>query len=170
VTTLSLRWPAIALAPLLFGCASAHLSPEAAAVELSPSPPAQAGLDPSHCQALAVLVGQAGDGFRGWVPGQDVVTTAMNDLRKQAAALGANYVQHDPPVPGTPGNMGSSTIPTTVRGTAYRCDRNMGDAGAVASAEGDASVNAPPPADTGAFSSGSAPGAANSASTTTRPR
>jgi hypothetical protein len=155
---LSLRWRVVALASLVPGCATARLSPEAAAVDVSTNPPSQSGLDPAHCQSLGVLVGSAGDGFRGWVPGQDVVTTAINDLRKQAAALGANYVQHGAPQLGVPGNTGSSTTPTTVSGIAYRCDRTIGDAsGAVATAESDAS--AAPLATAGAFTSGSPPDA-----------
>jgi hypothetical protein len=121
-----LRWPAAALClplGLASGCASPRLPPEVAAVDVSTSPPAAAGLDPSRCQSLGGVVGQAGAGFRGWVPGEDVEVTALNDLRRRAASLGANFVQHDPPVRGVAGNVGTDTIPTTVKGTAYRCER-----------------------------------------------
>lgn len=151
---LPLRWRAAALSPLLLGCATGRLSPQAAAIDVSASPPSQSGSDPRHCQWLGSLVGRA-----GWVPSQDLVTSAMNDLRKQAAVLGANYLQHDPPHLGVSGNVGSSSTPTTVSGIAYRCDRVDGSGG-VASAESDASVNVPPPpAQSGAFTSGSAPDA-----------
>jgi hypothetical protein len=141
---------------LVSACAAGHLSPEAAAINVSANPPAQSGLDPSRCQALASLVGRA-----GWVPTQDLVDSAMKDLRNQAVALGANYLQHDPPKMGVSGNMGSSSTPTTVSGIAYRCDGNDGGASGVASAESDASASVPAPGTTGAFTSGNAAGTAH---------
>ena len=47
----------------------------------------------------------------------------MNDLRNQAAELGANFIQYDTPTLGVlEGNHGSNTTTATVSGVAYRCD------------------------------------------------
>ena len=47
---------------------------------------------------LAYLVGRGGGTFGGdFITNEDLIEYAMNDLRNQAGAQGANYVQNDPP-------------------------------------------------------------------------
>lgn len=71
------------------------------------------------CVSLKYLVGKGGGTFGGaYVANEDLVEYAMNDLRNEAAQLGANYVQHDPP---QMGHGGGTTTTVTISGTAYRC-------------------------------------------------
>ena len=79
----------------------------------SPNPPA------AGCTSVKFIVGHGGGSFAGeWVANDDLVEYAMNDLRNQAADLGANYVQHDAP---QMGDGDGTTSTATISGTAYRC-------------------------------------------------
>jgi hypothetical protein len=105
---------ALALSVLSAGCATASLSRQGAKVAATRNPP---GPD---CTALKYLVGKGGGTFGGdMVPNEDLVEYAMNDLRNKAAKLGADYIQHDPPMMGA-GPKGVTTT-VTISGTAYRC-------------------------------------------------
>lgn len=68
----------------------------------------------------------------------------MNDLRNQAARLGANYVQHDSPQMGVTGSdTGTTTSTATVNGTAYSCHGSAGTVTAPTTS-GIPSATAPP--------------------------
>jgi hypothetical protein len=68
---------------------------------------------------LGYLTGRGGGTFGGgWITNDKLVEYALNDLRNQAAKLGANYVQHDPPQMGS-GDGTTTTV--TITGTAYLC-------------------------------------------------
>jgi uncharacterized protein YbjQ (UPF0145 family) len=72
-------------------------------------------------------VGKGGGTFGGsWIANEDLIEYAMNDMRNQAAELGANYVQHDPP---TLGQGEGTTTTATITGTAYQC-RSVAASGA----------------------------------------
>jgi len=95
------------------GCSTAALSPAGARVVATRNPPTP------DCVSLKYLVGKGGGTFGGaYVANEDLVEYAMNDLRNEAAQLGANYVQHDPP---QMGHGGGTTTTVTISGTAYRC-------------------------------------------------
>ncbi len=96
------------------GCATSALSPRGAQVAATRNPP------PADCVAVKYIVGKGGGTFGGkWIANDDLVEYAMNDLRNQAAKVGANYVQHDPP---QLGNGNGTTTTATIPGTAYRCN------------------------------------------------
>ncbi|MDB5219592.1 MAG: putative outer rane lipoprotein [Myxococcaceae bacterium] len=96
------------------GCATSALSPQGAHVAATRNAP------PADCVSLKYIVGKGGGTFGGkWIANDDLVEYAMNDLRNQAAKIGANYVQHDPP---QLGNGDGTTTTATITGTAYRCN------------------------------------------------
>jgi hypothetical protein len=121
---------AIYVAIASVGCQQASLSQQGSRVATAQSAPVDAGWDPASCRQLGYLVGRGGGAVGGgWIPNEQLVAYAMNDLRNKAAAMGANYVQHDSPAMGVTGSNGSTTTSTaTVSGTAYQCTR-MRDAG-----------------------------------------
>lgn len=81
------------------------------------------GFVPSSCKSLGYIVGRGGGSFGGsFVSNEDLVEYAMNDLRNQAAERGANYVQHDSPQLGVPGDDGATST-ATISGTAYFCSK-----------------------------------------------
>jgi hypothetical protein len=112
----------------LSGCAHASLSSQGAGVATSSGTAAEEGYDPSSCQSLGFIVGKGG-GFGGaWMSNDALIEAAMNDLRNKAAALGANYIKHDPPQLGVAGGGGSTATSTaTISGSAYRCARAGGE-------------------------------------------
>ncbi|MEZ4374437.1 MAG: DUF4156 domain-containing protein [Polyangiaceae bacterium] len=92
-------------------------------VEMSGGPPGMSGFDPSNCVQLGFVVGHAGGLGGQWITNDTLIESAMNDLRNQAAELGANFIQYDTPTLGVlEGNSGSNTTTATVSGVAYRCD------------------------------------------------
>ena len=98
---------------VLVGCSAPALSPEARAVAVSRNPA------PPTCTSVGYLVGEGGGTFGGgWIPNDQLIDYAMNDLRNKAAKIGATYVQSDPPQLGS--GRGTTTT-ATVTGTAYRC-------------------------------------------------
>lgn len=118
------RFGAAGLAVLLLACRTAELSGKGADVVTSQSAPIDSGFDPKSCKHLGFIVGKGGGAFGGaWIANEELVNYAMNDLRNQAAARGANFVQHDTPQMGVAGdgNGGSSTTTATVSGNAYYC-------------------------------------------------
>lgn len=52
------------------------------------------------------------------IANDDLIESAMNDLRNKAAKVGADYVQHDPP---QMGHGDGTTTTVTISGTAYKC-------------------------------------------------
>jgi hypothetical protein len=102
-----------ALGCMLSGCVSNEaLSPAGARVAVIRTPMAS-------CESIGYLVGTGGGSVGGgWIANQDLIGFAINDLRNQAAALGATHVQMEPP---QLGQSGGTTSTATVTGTAYRC-------------------------------------------------
>jgi hypothetical protein len=111
-------------------CKTAELSGGGAQVATSQSAPVDSGWDPESCESLGYVVGRGGGSFGGaWISNEELITYAMNDLRNQAAELGANFVQHDTPTMGQTGSEnGSNTTTATVSGTAYSCKRKAAKA------------------------------------------
>jgi hypothetical protein len=112
---------------LLSACRTADLSGSGAKVATSPSAPVDFGYVPSSCKSLGYLVGRGGGSFGGsFLSNESLIEYAMNDLRNKAAELGANYIQHDTPQLGVPGDDGATST-ATVSGTAYFCSRRVVD-------------------------------------------
>lgn len=77
-----------ALAALVVGCSAQELSPQAAKVIASPNPA------PKGCHYISQVVGNQGNFFTGgWTSNRNLEEGSMNDLKNQAASLGANYIQ-----------------------------------------------------------------------------
>jgi hypothetical protein len=120
-----LRHLLITAIALLSACRTADLSGGGAKVATSQSAPVDFGYVPSSCKSLGYLVGRGGGSFGGGLlTNESLVEYAMNDLRNKAAELGANYIQHDTPQLGVPGDDGATST-ATVSGTAYFCSRRV---------------------------------------------
>ncbi len=132
------RWSRIFLgniaAALLVSCATAALSSSGAQVVTSQSPPVDSGWDPQSCKPLGYVLGRGGGSFGGaYLSNEHLIEYALNDLRNKAAALGANFVQQDPPQMAAEAlrpdgevatNVtGQSTSTASVGGLAYKCER-----------------------------------------------
>jgi hypothetical protein len=110
--------PALGLALLsifvfCIGCNTPDLSSEGAKVTVSPDAPRP------ECVEIKYVVGRGGGTFGGeYITNEDLIEYAMNDLRNEAAELGANYVRHDPP---TLGDGDGTTTTATVSGMAFKC-------------------------------------------------
>ena len=104
---------AFTIVALCTGCNTPDLSSEGAKVTVSPDAPR------AECVELKYVVGRGGGTFGGeYVTNDDLIEYAMNDLRNQAAEMGANYVRHDPP---TLGEGDGTTTTATVSGMAFKC-------------------------------------------------
>lgn len=115
----------LAVVALLSACKTADLSGGGAKVATSQSAPVDFGYVPSSCKSLGYLVGRGGGSFGGGLlTNESLVEYAMNDLRNKAAERGANYIQHDTPQLGVPGDDGATST-ATVSGTAYFCSRRV---------------------------------------------
>jgi len=101
----------------LSACSTASLSTEGAKVAASRNSA------PPSCAPAGYLTGKGGGTFGGaYISNEQLIEYALNDLRNQAAELGANYVQSDPPQLGS-GN--GTTTSVTITGTAYRCPKSL---------------------------------------------
>ena len=88
---------------------------------------------PRGCQNLGPVVGKGGGGGGGFVPNEDLITYAMNDLRNKAGELGATHVTYTAPGLGVLGGQnGSSVTSATVTGIAYWCADGAAPTGAAA--------------------------------------
>jgi hypothetical protein len=97
-------------------CKTSDLSPAAANVAAGRS------AAPTGCKPLKYLTGKGGGTFGGgFISNEDLIEYAMNDLRNQAAELGGNYIQHDPP---QLGSGDGTTTSVTITGTAYQCPKS----------------------------------------------
>jgi hypothetical protein len=104
---------AVVGACIVSGCSAASLSAEGAKVAASRNPA------PPGCAPAGYIIGKGGGTFGGaYISNESLIGYAMNDLRNKAAALGANYVQQDPP---ELGEGRGTTTSVTITGTAYRC-------------------------------------------------
>lgn len=112
------------LVTLLACLSTSELTTQGGEVQVSGESPAEQGYAKGSCKNLGYIVGHGGGALGGWVSNDELVQYAMNDLRNQAAELGANYLEHDSPQMGVTGGTqgGSTTTTATVSGTAYHCD------------------------------------------------
>lgn len=94
-----------ALLSLVFtivGCASQPSNPQARCIIASPNPA------PKGCKYVSQVFGNQGNFFTGaWTSNRNLEEGAMNDLKNQAANLGANYIQLINSRAGNTGNMNS---------------------------------------------------------------
>lgn len=146
---------ALAAPAFLGGCRTSELTAIGAKVHTSQSAPVDHGYAPASCKNLGYVVGTGGGAFGGgWISNEELVRYAMNDLRNKAAAMGANYIQHDSPQMGIAGNKdGVATTTATVSGTAYYCEGDPSGRGArpaAGQAAGGASAGGPPTTPEGA--------------------
>lgn len=117
------KFCAITLATIsLFGCAADPLSPQANRVIVSPNP------TPKGCHYVGQVVGNQGNFFTGtWTSNRNLEEGAMNDIKNQAANLGANYVQLINSRAGNTGNM--STYNGDISGSMHQTNiTNIGNA------------------------------------------
>lgn len=105
----------------LCSCASIEVDPMATHVLITPIAPAK------NCKYLGQVVGNQGNFFTGsWTSNKNLEVGAMNDLKNQAAKLGANYVHLITNRAGNTGSLdqfGGSLEQTNVTnlGNAYSC-------------------------------------------------
>jgi hypothetical protein len=123
------------------GCRTADLSGAGAKVAVARQAPADYGFKPDQCKMVAHVIGRGGGALGGaWVSNDKLVEYAMNDVRNQAAAKGANYVQTDAPDLQYSGDKnGVAATSATVSGTAFQC-AGAGLAVAAAPAAGESNL------------------------------
>ena len=103
------------------GCAAAALVVGAERVIVSPQAP------PNSCKFAGMIVGQQGGAFSGsWTSNRNLAQGALNELRNQALALGANYVllvntQAGQTLSGNAVSVSGRQTDVTHAGSAYRC-------------------------------------------------
>jgi len=87
------------------------------------------GFDKSQCRPLGTIIGKGGGSFGGgFISNEELIQYAMNDLRNEAARIGANVVHHSPPQLGTSGGRdGSDVSSANITGTAYLCSGVPGE-------------------------------------------
>ena len=104
------------------GCARPDLTSSGSNVAAANTSISDNGLDPRSCRNLGPVVGKSGGALGGFVPNDELLECAVNDLRNNAATKGANFVHYTAPQFGT--NADSDTG-VTISGTAYRCERRL---------------------------------------------
>jgi uncharacterized protein DUF4156 len=98
-----------AIALILAGCHSNTMNPQAARVRISSNPPAK------NCTFKGAVTSQSTTFLSS---DKNLEQDAMNDMRIQAAKMGANYVQ----IPATAsGGYNEKQTAMTVNGNAYHC-------------------------------------------------
>ena len=111
---------AIISAAALAGCAASHLESGAQQVRIVTT-------EPQGCEYLGEVTGSQGDFFTGaFTSNADLETGARNDMKNQAAKLGANTVQMLTNRAGQTGSMGQGSgsmeqTNVTYTGVAYKC-------------------------------------------------
>lgn len=99
------------LAGVLTSCAVATLNTDAARVEIANEP-----LKLASCQYLGEVIGSEGHWYTYFfLANRTLMQAAVNDLRNQAAAIGADTVFIDEPF--------DFTTSVTILGIAYRCKK-----------------------------------------------
>ncbi|MDO8953887.1 MAG: DUF4156 domain-containing protein [Gammaproteobacteria bacterium] len=110
-----------ATALLLCGCSTTPVLPEAQTIMVSTNPA------PHSCKYLGQVVGNQGNFFTGsFTSNKNLEQGSMNDLKNQAAKMGANYIQIITSRAGATGALGSnggSFMQTNVTntGNVYNC-------------------------------------------------
>ena len=103
----------IALALGSTGCTYSELRPEAQAVAATTTRPA------GNCKSLGILTGKGGGAGGIYVSNESLVEHSINDLRNQAATLGATHVVYSTP---TMGETDGTTTSAMVTGEALACE------------------------------------------------
>jgi uncharacterized protein YbjQ (UPF0145 family) len=108
-----------------FGCKAVPLAAGAEWVIVSRE------AQPETCKFLGALVGQQGGAWSGsWTSNRNLAQGALNELRNQARALGANYVKLESEHAGVTGSgstfegtgsYSSAQTDVTKTGNAYKC-------------------------------------------------
>lgn len=114
----------LSVAILMSSCASLKLEPQAQLVQVTPNPPSK------DCRYVGQVIGNQGNFFTGpWTSNKNLEQGAINDMRNQAAKLGANYIQiittragNTGSYNGTSGDFSQTNV--TYNGNAYFC-RNL---------------------------------------------
>ena len=102
-------------------CAATPLVEGAERIVVSPQ------AQPSSCKFAGTIIGQQGGAFSGpFTSNRNLAQGAMNELRNQALALGANYVllvntQAGQTVSGNAAGVSGGQTDVTHTATAYRC-------------------------------------------------
>lgn len=115
----------VILALLIGGCASIEVHPSATRIISSPNPA------PKGCKYLGEVTGNQGNFFTGgFTSNKNLEQGARNDLRNQAATLGANYVQIVISRSGHTGSYnqnigGLEQTNVTYTGNAYTCPASL---------------------------------------------
>jgi hypothetical protein len=110
------------LAVLCFGCGAAELSPAGAKVVTSLNGPSSEGYPSESCKLLGPVTGEGGGAGGALISNDELMRYALNDLRNNAASMGANFVQYSSPQLGVSGDKnGTNTTSATVMGNAYDC-------------------------------------------------
>lgn len=110
---------------MVSGCASIELDHSAQRVIASPNPA------PKSCKYVGQVTGNQGNFFTGaWTSNKNLEQGAMNDMKNEAAKLGANYIQLVTNRAGNTGSLssyngnisgGMEQTNVTNLGNAYRC-------------------------------------------------
>jgi hypothetical protein len=106
------------LALLNANCASVDLNPAGQNIQVVET------VD-SNCKSLGMVVGQGGSSWTGgaYYKNSSLLMYAQNDLRNNAAALGATHVVLKTSNFGQTGNQYGSTVTgANISGTAYKCN------------------------------------------------
>ncbi len=112
---------------LLGGCTYNQLTPEAASVVATTTRPG------GNCQSLGTLTGKGGGGGGTFVSNEVLIKHAINDVRNQAAALGATHVVTSSP---SLGGSEGTTNSAMVMGEALKCEAGAEPAAALRPIQG----------------------------------
>ena len=106
---------------LCLSCAATSLNPGAERVVVGNQPP------PAACRFVGTVVGEQGGAWSGyWTSNRNLAQGALNELRNEAQALGANYVLIISTTAGQTGagNVASASLhqtDVTHTASAYKC-------------------------------------------------
>ncbi len=102
---------------LLTGCAATSVTPQGQQVVIVQSMPQEYS---GRCQFIGEVAGSQGNWLTGgWTPNKNIAMGARNDLRNDAAKLGANVVVITDTFNSTDEDNALENI--TIIGRAYRC-------------------------------------------------
>jgi hypothetical protein len=105
----------------MVGCGATALSPGAERVLVTRNPAA------NQCRFAGTLIGQQGNAFEGpFTSNKDLAQGAVNDLKNQAHAMGANYVVLETTtagntISGGPRSISGQQTDVTHMGNAFVC-------------------------------------------------
>ncbi len=109
------------ISALMTGCSAMELKPGAERIVMSRKDA------PKSCNFKGNVVGSQGNFFTGaYTSSQNLTKGSINDMKNQAAVLGANYVMLDThatgdTISGGNGGIGGGQTNVTMSGSAYLC-------------------------------------------------